>query len=135
MRKIRLIALSLIIILLLGGCTSNEEPVLKGFYQSEKDTNGYVIQMSIQQDDSSFIQYINNREVDKGTYEKAENNIHKMRTENQNFEITLDDENSFDIVIRKLNSGNPIKMKNINNVPAYFKTRFDDVDKYKTLIE
>jgi len=132
MRKIILTALSLAIILILGGCT---QPVLKGFYQTEKDVNGYFVQISIQKDENSFIEYIDNREVDRGTYEKTESNVYKMTSDKQNFEITLNNDNSFEIIVNKLNDGNPIKMLNIGNVPVTFPSIFDDVDEYKTLLD
>lgn len=134
MRKIILKGLSLAIILILGGCSSNIKPTLKGFYQSE-NVNGYFVQMSIRQDDSSFVEYISNREVDSGTYEKAENNIYRMKGDKQNFEITLNNDNSFEIIIKKLNGGNPIQMKNIDDTPTTFPPIFGDVDKYKTLLD
>jgi len=77
--------LSLIIILLLGGCTSTINPTLKGSYQTEKDVNGYFIEISIQQQESSFVEYINNREVDRGIYEDSKNNVYKMKGEKKIF--------------------------------------------------
>ena len=128
MRKIVLTFLTLAIILMLCGYMFNTKPVLKGFYQSEKDVNGYFIQISIKQDDNSFVEYIDNREVDRGTYEKAENNAYKMKSDKQNFEIKLNDDNSFEVVIKKLNNGNPIQMKNIDDTPTIFPPIFNDVD-------
>ena len=135
MRKIILTVLLLAIILMHGGCTSNTKPALKGFYQSEKDINGYFVQISIQQNDNRFVEYIDNREIDRGTYEKAENNVYKIKSDKQTFEITLNDNNSFDIFIKKLNDGNPIRMKNVSDTPTTFPTIFDDVDEYKTLLD
>ena len=40
-----------------------------------------------------------------------------------------------DTIIKKVNSGNPIVLKNIDKIPADFTTGFDDVDKYKLLLE
>jgi len=127
--------LSLIIILLLRGCTSTIKPTLKGSYQAEKDVNGYFIVISIQQQESSFVEYIDNREVDRGIYEESKNNVYKLKGDKQNFEITLNDDNSFEIIIKKLNNGKPIQMKNIDDTPTYFSTKFGDVDKYKALLD
>lgn len=79
MRKKVLTFLTLVIILMLYGCMANTKPVLKGFYQTEKDVNGYFIQISIYQKDSSFIEYISNIEVDRGTYEKIETDVYKIK--------------------------------------------------------
>ncbi|AOT72214.1 hypothetical protein [Geosporobacter ferrireducens] len=132
MRKIMLTVLSLGIILILGGCA---KPTLKGLYQTEKDVNGYFVQISILQKDNSFVEYIDNREVDRGSYEKLDDNVYKMKSDKQNFKITLNNDNSFEIIINKLNDGNQIKMKNISATPTVFPAIFDDADEYKTLLE
>ncbi|MBZ9637731.1 hypothetical protein [Clostridium sp. FP1] len=134
MKKKIFTMLSLIIILLLVGCTSTIKPTLKGSYQTEKDVNGYVAVISVHQNDSIFVEYIDNREVDRGTYEKKENNAYKMKSDKQNFEIILNAENSFEIIIKKLNNGKPIQMKNISATPTDFSTKFGDVDEYKALL-
>ena len=134
MRKI-LATLSLVIVLLSGGCIPKTIPVLKGFYQREREGIGYVVAITFKQDDSSFVEYIDNREVDRGTYEKKENNVYKIISDKQNFEITLNAENSFELIIKKLNNGKPIQIKNVNDIPTYFGTKFDDVNKYKALLD
>ncbi|MRH43518.1 hypothetical protein GH741_12595 [Aquibacillus halophilus] len=124
-----------VLVLLLGGCaSSNIIPALKGGYQS-KNVNGYIVQMSFQPDDNSFIEYIDNREVDKGTYEELRTGLYKINGDLQEFEITLNSDNSFDIIVKGLNKGQPIEMKNIDDIPVYFSTKFNDVDKYKSLLE
>jgi hypothetical protein len=134
MRKL-LTALSLVIVLILVGCTPTIIPDLKGSYQSEREGVGYVLVLTFQQDDSSFVEYIDNREVDRGTFEKAENNVYTIKSDKQNFDVSLNAENSFDIKISKLNNGKPIQMKNIDDTPIYFSTEFDDVDKYEALLD
>jgi len=63
--------LSLTVVLLLAGCTSNAKSILKGVYQSEREGVGYIVVISFQPEDSSFVEYIDNREVDRGTYKKT----------------------------------------------------------------
>ncbi|MEH7239471.1 hypothetical protein [Bacillus sp. JJ1562] len=127
--------LATVFVLLLGGCTSsNIIPVIKGGYQSE-NVNGYFVQLSFQPDTNSFIEYINNREVDKGTYEELKNGVYKINGDMQEFEITVNNDNSFDIFLKKLNDGKPIKMKNVSDTPVYFSTKFDDIEEYKSLLE
>lgn len=133
MRKL-LTAVSLVIVLILMGCTPAIIPDLKGSYQSEREGVGYTLVLTFQQDDS-FVEYIDNREVDRGTYEKAENNVYTLKSDKQNFDISVNAENSFDIIISKLNNGKPIQMKNIEDTPIYFKTEFDDVEKYEALLD
>lgn len=135
MKKKIFTMLSLIIILLLGACTHSIKTTLKGTYQSEKAANGYFIVISIQQEDSSFVEYIDNREVDRGSYEEAKNNVYKMKGDKQNFEITLNDDNSFEIIVKKLNDEKSIQMKNVSDTPTFFLTKFEDVDKYQSLLD
>ena len=134
MKKICII-LSLTIGLLLGGCTSNIEPTLKGSYQSHREGIGYVIVLTFQPDDNSFVEYIDNREVDSGTYQETENNVYKLESDTQKFEITLSTEDSFEIIIDKMNNGEPIKLYKVDDIPTYFETEFDDIEKYKELIK
>lgn len=129
-----LITIFLVAVLLLSGCRHNTKPVLGGTYQSETGV-GKTVQVTFQPSDSSFVEYIDNREVDKGTYEKAENNVYKIKSDKQDFEITLSKDDSFEVTVKKLNNGNPMQVKNIDKTPAYFSTKFNDVDEYKALLE
>ncbi|WP_155982659.1 hypothetical protein [Paucisalibacillus sp. EB02] len=43
--------------------------------------------------------------------------------------------NTFEIVVKKLNNGDRIKMVNINGVPTYFPENFNDIDCYQVLME
>ncbi|MEH7225774.1 hypothetical protein V7112_18335 [Bacillus sp. JJ1566] len=126
--------LPVIMVLLIIGCSSNTTPPLKGGYQSEH-VEGYIVLMTFQPGDHTFVEYIDNREVDKGTYEKVENNVYKLNGEMQEIEITLNSDNSFDLIVKKLNDGKPINLKNVNATPVYFGTEFDDVEEYKSLLE
>ncbi|MFD2044857.1 hypothetical protein ACFSTA_14330 [Ornithinibacillus salinisoli] len=133
--RIMFLVLFLGITLLLGGCASDTHPILKGAYQSEIDGVGYVVQMSFQPDNNSFVEYIEGREVDKGIYEKTSSNVYKLLSDKQSFQITLNKEDSFEIKIASLNNGNTIKMKKIQDTPIYIGTEFDDVEKYEGLLE
>ncbi|MTI65475.1 MAG: hypothetical protein FH753_02630 [Firmicutes bacterium] len=133
MKKLILIILSIVIILIFWRY-SCLKPTLKGFYQSE--VNGYHIQMLIRGDDNSFIEWIDNREVDRGTYERFEKNSYRIKSNKQSFEITLNDDNSFKIVINKLNEGKPINMKNISTDDYMISFgKWDDVDEYTYLLD
>lgn len=133
--KKTIIALFLIISLISAGCTSNRGPILKGTYQSEHTGDGYVIQLAFRPDDNSFVEYIDNREVDKGIFEKGQNNSYDLKSEKQSFEIILNNEDSFSIMINKLNGGKPIQLTIIDKTPTYLSTSFDDVEAYKKLLE
>ncbi|MBO1913167.1 hypothetical protein J4G37_51215, partial [Microvirga sp. 3-52] len=125
----------LAIVLLLVGCTSNVSPDLKGSYQSDRDGSGYFVQMAFQPDENSFVQYIDNREVDKGVYGETESHAYKIKSDKQDFEIRLTTEDTFEIIIDQLNNRNPITMKNVSDVPTYFSTQFGDEEAYRALLE
>lgn len=133
MRKL-LAALSLVLILIFVGCTPRIH-ILRGSYQSEREGSEYVVFLTFNQYDNSFTEYIDNREVDKGTYDKIENNRYIVKSDKQNFEIFLDAKNYFEITINKLNDGKPIQMKNIDVVPTYFDVDYEDIDTYKALLD
>lgn len=121
--------------LLLIGCSSKSNLPLHGFYQSDP-VNGYHVQISFNRTDNSFVEYIDNREVDKGMYEiLKKDNTYKLSSDRQNFEISLKEDNSFDLTINQLNNGKPINMKYINDVPSGFGTKFDDIEEYKKLLD
>ncbi|MDU3520927.1 MAG: hypothetical protein E7F58_04595 [Clostridium saudiense] len=135
MKKFMVLIISLMSFFILSSCTTTNNSSLQGFYQSERTTDGYVIQISIQSDENSFVQYIDNREVNSGTYDELPDKKYKLKGDNQTIEITLDENNSFEIITKKVNGGNPIILKNVDKVPGYFTTEFDDIDKYKLLLE
>lgn len=122
--------------LLLIGCSSSKANLpLHGFYQSDP-VNGYHVQISFNKTDNSFVEYIDNREVDKGNYEiSKKDNTYKLSSDRQNFEISLKEDNSFDLTINQLNKGKPINMKNISDMPSSFGTEFDDIEEYKKLLD
>lgn len=120
--------------LLLVGCSSDLISPLEDNYQSEF-IQGYIIQMGIQSDDHIFTEYIDNREVDRGTYEEKSDGLYLFKSAKQEFEIILTSEDSFEIVVNQLNDKKPIELKNVDKVPMYFSTDFDDVEEYKKLLD
>ena len=135
MKKVLIIILSLMSILIFCSCRSTNNSSLQGFYQSEMTRDGYVIQISIQPEEKSFIEYIDNRKVNAGTYDVLGDGKYKLIGNNQTIEIALDENNSFEVLLKKVNDGNSIMMKNVGKVPAYFETEFDDIGKYEALLE
>ncbi|ABR48413.1 hypothetical protein Amet_2255 [Alkaliphilus metalliredigens QYMF] len=133
MKKSKFIILLIVIVVVIWGFVS-KNPNLKGFYQSE--VNGYHIQMLIRKEDNSFVEWIDNREVDRGTYEKVDTNSYRIKSNKQSFEIGLNDDNSFEIIINKLNDGKPIIMKNITKDDHRVSFgEWDDVDEYESLLD
>jgi len=130
----KMIFFFLVIILILGGCESNVQSTLKGSYQSEIEGNGYVVLISFDQANSSFVEYIDCSEVDRGTYKKIKNNLYKLKSDKQDFEITLNSKNSFEIKVKKINNGKPLQLKNTGDVPVVYTNHYDDADKCKALL-
>lgn len=134
MKKLIFIILAVVIIMILWWGYGFKKPELKGFYQ--KEVNGYHVQILIRREDNSFVEWIDNREVDRGTYEKINTNLYRIKSNKQSFEIVLNEDNSFKIVINKLNNGNPIIMKNITTEDYRMSFgKWDDVDEYKALLD
>lgn len=135
MKKLKFIVLTIAIILILWSLFSKTDPLLKGFYQSEMIGN-HIIQILVREEDNSFVEWINNREVDRGTYEKLDEKSYKINSNRQSFEIILNDDNTYEIVINKLNGGNPIIMKNITTDDHRIDFgKFEDVDVYKSILD
>ena len=51
--------------------------------------------MAIQPEENTFVEYINNREVDRGTIKEKSDNTYLFRSDKQEFEIILSPEDSF----------------------------------------
>lgn len=133
-KKNTIILVIVLAIVIIGRNYSSKSHNLRGFYQ--KEVSGYHIQMLFQEADNNFIEWIDNRPVDKGTYEKIDDNLYRISGELQNLEIELRKDNSFELIISKLNNGEPILMENIT--PKDHSVSFgewNDVEEYRSLID
>ena len=133
MNKRLIIVMSLLATMLMLGCSNNlTNPALEGSYESEMK-NGYHIQFSFASDDKSFVAYINNIEINKGTYESLGYGKYALNGDVEKLEVELDKDDSFNLDMRKLsekiNEDKPIQLKNIDKTPTYFETVFSDEDK------
>lgn len=117
--------LAVLALLLLTACS--ESPKLKGFYQSEMIGHD-IVQISIYDDKNEFIEYISNREVNRGTYTEKEDGSYLFDGDELDFEIQLNSDNSFELSLLKLSGSDSILMKNISDVPVEF-------DEYKALLK
>ena len=133
LRNLRIFS-SFIISLLLVGCSSNLIPPLGGGYQSDF-IQGYIVQMGIQPDDHTFVEYIDNVEVDRGTYKLKSEDVYLLKSERQEFEITLTKEDTFEIVINQLNDKEPIQLRKVNSAPILFEQVEDHPEEYIKLLE
>lgn len=132
MKKSTIILVSILIILIIWGFAS-WQPSLKGFYQVEK--NGYHVQMLFREEDNSFVEWIDNREVDRGTFTKTNKNIYEIKSNLQEFEIELNKDNSFEIIVKKLNDGNPFIIRNITTDDHRMSFgEWDGVEEFKGLL-
>ncbi|WP_182201701.1 hypothetical protein [Paraliobacillus salinarum] len=133
MKKVILLLFFVLIVIMIM-FKSSPQPSLRGFYQSEH-VEGYIIQFSFQPDENSFVEFIDNREVNKGTYQLKKDNVYQLNGDVQNIELTLNKENAFNVVIEGINNGKSIQVVNTSAIPAYFSTEFNDVEKYKELLK
>lgn len=113
--------------------SSKSAPLLGGSYISER-VEGCVIQIAIQPEENIFVQYIDNREVDSGVFEKQSENTYLFKGDKQEFETTLSSEDSFEVSIAQINDCKRIELTSESKVPAYFSTEFEDVDEYEELL-
>ena len=70
----------------------------------------------------------------RGTIDKNTNSNYTFKSNKQEFEVVLKDNNSFDVLIGKINGAEPISLKNSTDVNTYFSTNFGDEEKYNNLI-
>lgn len=122
-----------LLILIMVSCTTST-PKLKGFYQSEI-TAGEIVQISVYDEENRFDEYISNREVNSGTYTLEDDGSYQFDGNEQDFNVVLNNDNSFQLSLPKLDETQKILMKNISDIPASFGTEFKDVDKYKELLK
>lgn len=134
MKKILPIALAILI--LCGFCffISQGSSELKGTYISSNDNNNYIVQITVDKASNTFVEYIDQREVDRGDFIKNTNNTYTFKSTKQEFEIVLNRNNSFNIFIDKINGTEPITLKNSTDINTYFSTIFGDEDKFIELI-
>lgn len=135
MKKILFLIISITCLLMLSGCRNINSVVLRGSYQNERTSDGHFVQISIYPDENSFVEYIDNRDVNRGTFDILEGKKYSLVGDKQTIEINLDKNNSFEITMKKVNDGNPILMKNLGDLPAKFDSRFNDTEEYEKLLE
>lgn len=124
--------MGLAVVVILGGC--GIKPVFEGIYQNEKEVNGYFIQLAVDSQDNSFVLYINNRQVNAGTYKEEKDNLYAMNGNLQDFEVSLKKDNSFQFLNNKISKGNSIKLKNMGRETINFPIVFGDEKEYEQLL-
>lgn len=132
MKKFIFTVMVLMIIVLVG--SYGVKPIFKGTYQNEGDINGYFIQLSVDAREDTFVLYINNREVNRGTYEEQEDNLYVMKGDFQEFKVNLQKDNSFEIIINKISKEFPIRLVNMGKEATNFPMTFGDEEEYKQLL-
>ena len=133
MKKI-IISLLLMISIVLVGCSNDTDSVLEGSYQNETVKDGHFVTLAFYPDDSSFVELIDNRKVDSGTYEKESNNVYLLKSEKQEFEIDLNKDDTFEITLDQINGGKLFQLKNTSKDPGEIATEFDDIEDYEKLL-
>ena len=101
MKKTIFLLVSLIGMSIFAGCGAFANTSFGGFYQSEMISGRYV-QISIDTEKETFTQYIDNREVNSGTYESLGESKYKLVGDIKTFEIDLAKNDSFELTIKNL---------------------------------
>ena len=125
----KILTIELVVVGMLGICffISKGSSEVKGTYISSNQDNNY-------KESNTFVEYIDQREVDRGTISKNSNSNYTFKSNKQEFEVVLKGNNSFDVLISKINGAEPISLKNSTDVNTYFSTNFGDEEKYNNLI-
>lgn len=121
------ISLMFIISMALVGCSSDKWPVLGGSYQNESMKSGYFIYLVFYPENSSFIELMDNKEVDRGTYEEKSDHTYLLKSGKQEFEINLTKEDTFEIVNNQINGGEPVQLKNTSKNPGEISTEYENL--------
>nr|WP_278679959.1 hypothetical protein [Clostridium paraputrificum] len=132
----KILTIELVVVGMLGICffISKGSSELKGTYISSNQDNNYIVQITVDKESNTFVEYIDQREVDRGTISKNSNSNYTFKSNKQEFEVVLKGNNSFDVLISKINGAEPISLKNSADVNTYFSTNFGDEEKYNNLI-
>ena len=105
-------------------------PTLGGSYQSEM-IGGYIVQFAVQPQDNTFVQYIDCREVNKGSASDNGDGTYVFDGDVKDFTVTLKENNSFDLILVKLVENRVITLENISKVPIYIGMTYGDEEAYK----
>lgn len=132
----KILTIALVAVGMLGLCffVSEGSSELKGTYISSNQDNNYIVQITVDKESNTFVEYIDQREVDRGAIDKNTNSNYTFKSNKQEFEVVLKGNNSFDVLIGKINGIEPITLKNSTDVNTYFSTNFGDEEKYNNLI-
>ncbi|MEA4987139.1 MAG: hypothetical protein VB095_03705 [Anaerovorax sp.] len=140
MKKIIAVLIIVILAVMATGC-SNKDTQLGGFYQSDFiGSNSDIVQISVNSDNGEFVQYISSRQVNSGIYRKNENGLYEFDGDVHSFTVILNEDDSFEVVIPKLNGDTPIILNQINEDKSIFTTiggqeNYSDIEEYKDLLE
>lgn len=134
MKKLCTALILALLIAAFAGC-GQAQPELKGGYQNDQAEDGYCVTLSFDPADGSFMEFIDNRKVDAGTFEKIDAGTYRLTSERQEFEIVLSEDNVFEITLAKVNGGAPLQMTNRDDIPVEFVDQYDDEEKYQALLD
>ena len=108
-------------------------PPLMGSYQSTM-IDGHIIEVSFQRADGSFVEYIDCRLVNGGTYRELEEGVYLCDGDSADFAAAVGRSGSFLVTVPGLNGGEPVRLKKIDDVPSYCGTVYGDEEEYRALL-
>lgn len=87
-------------------------------------------------EERTFKEHITCRLVNKGTYKKIEEEKYHIDGDRKDFDIVLNKkELSFEVIIPKLNKGEPITLKKVGDIPVSYDIEYGDLQKYQEYLE
>ena len=116
---------------LASGCGESEKLIPNGIYESEK-IHGYTVQMTIE-DDGQFVEYIDNRPVQSGSYTKEEE-TYVFEGDQTTFEVSLTEEETLEFSIPSIDNSNAIILEKTGNDPDAFEEETQGISNYRTLL-
>ncbi|MGL4452279.1 MAG: hypothetical protein ACRCTZ_13940 [Sarcina sp.] len=121
----------------LGGIffISNEKAhILKGTYENDRDKPFPLIQLTIDEDENTYVFYIEQREVERGKVIENDTRDYTFKSEKREFKVNLKEDDSFAIIAKGINNGEQIILTKATEVKQYFYTPFGDEEEYMELI-
>lgn len=116
----------------------NAPATLLGTYQSGFH-GSYYVQFAVTDEkhhgENTFVEYIDSREVDRGTWTAHENGAYHLAGARQDLWIVLDDEDRFWVSIPGIEDGAPIWLENLWKTPAYNGYIYGDEGAYQALLQ
>ncbi|MGL4624037.1 MAG: hypothetical protein ACRCWD_04030 [Culicoidibacterales bacterium] len=131
--SILVLAVTVMIFTACDGQVYSANVLRQGFYQSEVLSSGYRLQLTIDDEQKQFTEYIDNRLVNTGKYQELATGEYELQG-NEHVQFVTVSKSEATVIIPKLNGSEPIRLLYIDSPMIDFTTEFNDLDAYKALL-